>query len=1265
MGAVYQAEDLRNGSLCALKVLHQEPGNPEASERRFRREFRAAQRLSHPNIARVFDLAKEDSTLFYSMEYVRGIPLTEFFRAGAEDRPVLNAINDPRRIESMVSVFSQICSALSYIHGNLIVHRDIKPDNILITGPRLREDEGRGEAEDKNAGPHEQEAARIGEKPAWWLIEKEPVAKILDFGLARHMNLDTKITKTGIILGTVDYMSPEQALGAEIDLRSDLYSLGVVMYQLMAGHLPFEGAGVLPTLMKHAYEEPPAVRKHNPAILPVLEEIIHRLLNKDPGERFQNAESLGNVLKAGVLGIEGKFRDEVGRLSETDEKGVSMQLFSPKLVGREHVMRSLRTALSSTARGTGKFLLLSGESGVGKTRLLQELRKYGPLEGVTRYEGACHKENPIAFMPYAAILDQLATDLKPLDPAERKEFLPENPAVLADAIPSFLEGSAANRSAVESMSPEQKKFEFFRSVTTLLRKASKRKPMMLLLDDVHWADMGTVELSAHLARNIIFAERELKDPEASGNLSILATSAENLFENSHPASRILLPLKEEGLLEEYRLERLGRNEIQGFVRSMSEGLPQTQGFFDWVIRESRGNPFLAIEAIRLFVSGGGPRAFSENDSPPTSQPEQDGAEVNVPVQGGLSDILDIRFGLKACVYMDVLSAAAVLGTEFQFPILKSVTLFSEDELLDILDRLLKEKLIEEPWQGNDRFRFGHSRIRDAALMTLPLKKKKKLHESAGKALETIPGSFGESTDVFIAEHFYEAENVGAAIGYLMKAGNYHKNRFNSEGALSCYLRVLEFLDLSRERDNEEFEDLRSLARFRAGEIYRTIGDYNKSINHFSVVLGELFRDRCGEMRIDALNKLGDVFLRKGDYVEAEKCILKSLELSSSSRNKAKLADAVNTMGNIRWHLGDFEGSLEGFAAALELRRALSDEPGVAVCLNNVGYVHLNRGRYSEALKFFEESLTLRKKIGDSQGSAQSMGCIGIILERQGNYRKALGYHEESLRIMRELGDRRGVAYSLLSLGNVHGGLGLYPKALAFFEQAMRIKSEIGDTRGIAMAMGNLGILYSRMGEFEEAEKWMKHSFEIAVSIGEKALLAYTTLSLAEVLLERGDFGRSLEKFEECVRLLRELGDKFGLCIALLGSAASSLGLASGDAAKPPAMEALELAVSMGTKELEARSCLLMGEAERSLDLLRRAVEISKAIENGEILYRSLFRSGLLLYEQGDIYEAVEFLSRSREIVENFAASLGARKDKFLKKNEILTFFEKIHEISES
>ncbi len=266
MGAVYRAYDVHLHRAVALKVLHRSLGNRHEFQQRFMQEARAAARLDHPSIVKIFDFGMTDGLLYMVMEYIAGGSLAAYIRRLQERQQVV-------RLDETLPLLAQVADALGYAHRQGVIHRDVKPDNVLIK-------------------PLE-EAAGPGRLPL------RPV--VTDFGLAklREGGFDTR---TGSFMGTLAYMSPEQALGRPLDGRSDLYSLGVILYQLTTGRLPLEIVTPTDAVRKHMHEQPMPPRQANPELPEAVAALAAKAVAKEPGQRFQSGREMAEAMLALAAG---------------------------------------------------------------------------------------------------------------------------------------------------------------------------------------------------------------------------------------------------------------------------------------------------------------------------------------------------------------------------------------------------------------------------------------------------------------------------------------------------------------------------------------------------------------------------------------------------------------------------------------------------------------------------------------------------------------------------------------------------------------------------------------------------------------------------------------------------------------------------------------------------------------------------------------------------------------------------------------------------
>src|SRR5438477_822079 len=248
MAQVYKARDNVLGRMVAVKVLREQYASDAQFVARFRREAQAAANLSHPNIVNVYDVGQDGDVYYIVMEYIAGTSLKELITRSA-----------PLPIDQAVSIAAQILAGLEYAHRNGLIHRDIKPQNVLIT--------------------------------------PEGGVKVTDFGIAKSVS-DLGLTEAGLALGTAHYFSPEQARGERVVPQSDIYAVGVTLFEMLTGRLPFESESAVGLAYKHIGEPPPSPRELVPAIPPRLNNIVLRALAKDPQDRFTSAAEMEKALRA-------------------------------------------------------------------------------------------------------------------------------------------------------------------------------------------------------------------------------------------------------------------------------------------------------------------------------------------------------------------------------------------------------------------------------------------------------------------------------------------------------------------------------------------------------------------------------------------------------------------------------------------------------------------------------------------------------------------------------------------------------------------------------------------------------------------------------------------------------------------------------------------------------------------------------------------------------------------------------------------------------
>jgi hypothetical protein len=537
---VFRAVDTRLQRPVAIKLMRDTRGEAGQAVHRFLREARAASALNHPNIVVVHDIGETpDGRHYIVQEFIAGVTL----RA---------QMTGEMPVPALLDVGRQVARALAAAHAAGIVHRDIKPENVMV--------------------------------------RSDGYAKVLDFGLARLPEVETASATThagtetnpGVLLGTMAYMSPEQARGAPAAAPADVFALGITLYEMAAGRRPFVAPTMPAVLTAILMEEPVPLSRLNPSVPPGLESLIHRMLAKDPDRR----PSAGEV------------EEELALLAAGEPRGTPVQrspvLAERRTVGREAERERMRGAYDQVREGHGRILTVLGEPGIGKTNLVEdflaELAQQPERPFLVR--GRCSERlaGAEAYLPVLEALDNLLhrssgssvhTLIKSVAPTWYVQVA--HAAASQDSIARVREDAPA-------VSQERMK----RELGALLQEASRLRPFVLFLDDLHWADVSTIDVLNYLAGRF-----------DQMRLLVLATyRPADMTLAQHPFLAIRDELRAHGALEEIPLGFLEKQDVERYLAVMFPQHRFPSSLPELIHAKTEGSPLFMADVVRYLRDSG-------------------------------------------------------------------------------------------------------------------------------------------------------------------------------------------------------------------------------------------------------------------------------------------------------------------------------------------------------------------------------------------------------------------------------------------------------------------------------------------------------------------------------------------------------------------------------------------------------------------------------------------------------------------------------------
>jgi DNA-binding SARP family transcriptional activator/tRNA A-37 threonylcarbamoyl transferase component Bud32 len=1004
-GEVYRGRDQMTGQPVAIKWLKTELADRHPDlVARFVREGAALRRLHHPNIVAILDTFEHAGRYAIVMEYVPG---------GS-----LRALLDTARqlpLDRVLAIGLELADALSRAHHVGVVHRDLKPENVLLAA--------------------------------------DGTPRLTDFGMARLEWDDARLTQSGTLFGSPAYMSPEAIRGEELDARSDIWSLGVVLYELLAGRRPFEGVQITPVLAAIQADPVPDLRAFRPDAPQPLVDLLSQMLVKERTKRIASMRQIAAALEAIRDGraAEGILPEQRGQ-THADEASVAVAdtpsradhatahpltsagriapgalgddsqpgaAEGPVFVAREQELGRLDALLDLALAAQSLVAFVVGEAGQGKTTLLQAFarRAMQAHPELIVAGGNCNAYTGAGdpYLPFREILELLTGDVEARalagrlrrEQAERLwNSLPATAQALLDVGPDLLDtfisartllsraaasvtgGAAwltelqalAESKATAPMGPQQQ--DLFEQYAKVVQHLARRAPLLLILDDLQWADLGSTNLLLHLGRRLKGCRVLIVGAYRPADVA-MGRDGER-----HPLERVVGELRRD--FGEIVLD-LSRAEGRAFVDALLDSEPNLidEAFRATLYQQTGGHPLFTIELLRDVQERG---ALVRDDAGRwVAAANLDWSSLPARVEGAIGE----RIGRLAVPLRELLQVASVEGEEFTAEVVAQVLGADEHEVvgrlsheLDQTHHLVQALGIRRAGAVRlSRYRFRHILIQRYLYGSLDDVVRAYHHEAVGHALEVLYGAQASEVAAQLAWHFEVAQLPEKAAVYHDQAGDQARRSVALDAAIHSYQTAL-----------EQWPTL----------------------------------DRAG--RAALLRKLGECQWLTGQLQDALATFEACYALYESLGDREGAGAAQRLIGRMYWEQGNREQSLQHYHRALALLEQGPESVELARAISAISQMHMLASDYSQAISWGQRALTMAERLQAEHVMVPTLANMGNAYVLIGDAERGQAMLRRSWQRAVELNlpyDACRIAYLL---GERKIDLGLSAEARAVFEE---------------------------------------------------------------------------------------------------------------------------------------------------------------------------------------------------------------------------------------
>lgn len=904
----------------------------------------------------------------------------------------------------------------------------------------------------------------------------------------------------------------------------------------------------------------------------------------------------------------------------------------PVFVARETELHRLQTFLDQAQFGQSQVCFVAGDAGAGKSALLTEFARHAQVDedDLLVAVGECNAQTGLGdpFLPFREILAELTGDtdtkvaggkitaqnaprLSNFARVSGRALVEVAPDIIGTLIPGGLILAKAAKVGAEkagwlealekkAATPSTKLDEnmIFQQLANLLTALAKEQPLLLILDDLQWADQASIALLFYLSRALKDARVLIVGAYRPSDIALGRGGAR------HPLDTTLNEIKRyrgDVLID---LNETSENNRKAFVEALVDSEPNhlSTDFREALLAHTGGYPLFTVELLRNLQERGD--IVWDEAAMSWTQP---GAIVWDDLPARVEGVIEERIGRLTDNLRAILTTASVEGIQFTTQVIARVCEVAERELFKALSEELEKRhrLVQEGGEekiGKLRlwhYRFGHVLFQKYLYDELSRGERRLLHSDVARILEELYGEQAETIAVQLARHYDEGGEDEKAVYYYQRAGEQSAAVYGNNEALQHFTRALELIPENDAAARYGLYCAREKVYNLSGERAAQLADI-EALERLSEALNDDYK------RAETWLRRANYHFALSDYPSALRSAEKTVAGAQVLGDRNLEAEGKRLLGDTFWRLDDQAAAQTQYEQSLVLARTLGEQRLEADCLVGLGLISYSLSRYQAAEPLFQEARAILRDLGDRVREANVLASLGSNATAMGDHTTALSYLEEALRIAREIGYRQSQALWLANLGLAATWTSQLERAQASLEEGLQIAREIGDRFGESWCLAVLGNVARSQGNYSQSIEYAEEAIRLGRDFGEPGRdslwLNFAIFIRAQAYAKVGDYARAHVEIDKVLQYYRATRQQERECWAVCLSALVNLNEGHAEVAQEQAVTGLNLAEAVGNRDMQQFGWSILGHAllvqerlDEAADSYRRALVLQREL----------------------------------------------------------------------